>query len=89
MNFELVLIIILLFVNIPFYKFLFRLFFVDKDDYDEAIRYSFTPNFISFFRGEYWEDKINTARLQFYILICIGIVVLEYFLINKLIDYFR
>lgn len=89
MTFELVTIIVLFLLNIPIYKFLFRIFFVDENDYNESIRHTFTPNIISFFRGEYWKDRINTARLQFFILICIGIVVLEYILLNKLIDVFR
>lgn len=89
MTFELVMIIVLFLLNIPIYKFLFRIFFVDENDYNESIRHTFTPNIISFFRGEYWKDRINTARLQFFILICIGIVVLEYIVLNKLIDVFR
>lgn len=89
MTFELIMIIVLFLLNIPLYKFLFRIFFVDENDYNESIRHTFTPNIISFFRGEYWKDRINTARLQFFILICIGIVVLEYILLNKLIDVFR
>lgn len=89
MTFELVMIIVLFLLNIPIYKFLFRIFFVDENDYNESIRHTFTPNIISFFRGEYWKDRINTARLQFFILFCIGIVVLEYIVLNKLIDVFR
>ncbi|MGG1638675.1 hypothetical protein MHH56_11635 [Paenibacillus sp. FSL K6-3182] len=89
MTFELVMIIVLFLLNIPIYKFLFRIFFVDENDYNESIRHTFTPNIISFFRGEYWKDRINTARLQFFILICIGIVVLEYIVLNKIIDVFR
>ncbi|NIK79761.1 hypothetical protein FHS15_004928 [Paenibacillus castaneae] len=89
MNYELIMIIVLLFLNIPIYKFLFRIFFEDENDYNESIRHTFTPNIISLFRGEYWRDRTNTARLQFYILICIGIVVLEYIVLNKLINIFR
>ncbi|MDH6430642.1 hypothetical protein BSK49_19605 [Paenibacillus odorifer] len=86
---SLVMIILLLFLNIPVYKFLFRVFFVDNDDYNESIRHTFTPNIISLFRGEYWKDRMNTARLQFFILICGGIVVLEYLVLHKIIDIFR
>lgn len=89
MTFELIMVIVLLLLNIPIYKFIFRIFFEDEGDYNESIRHTFTPNIISLFRGEYWKDRINTARLQFYILICVGIVVLEYFILNKLIDIFR
>ncbi|CAH1057757.1 hypothetical protein [Paenibacillus pseudetheri] len=89
MSLELVMIILLLFLNIPVYKFLFRVFFVDNDDYNETVRHTFTPNIISLFRGEYWKDRMNTARLQFFIIICGGIVVLEYIVLIKIIAVFR
>ncbi|MEK5254812.1 hypothetical protein NST74_15230 [Paenibacillus sp. FSL F4-0125] len=89
MRLELVIIIFLLFLNIPVYKVLFRVFFADNDDYNETVRHSFTPNIISLFRGEYWKDRLNTARLQFFIMICVGIVVLEYLVLTKIIDIFR
>ena len=89
MSLELVMIILLLFLNIPVYKLLFRVFFVDNDDYNESIRHTFTPNIISLFRGEYWKDRMNTARLQFFIIICGGIVVLEYIVLIKIIAVFR
>lgn len=86
MTYGLVMIIVLLLLNIPIYNFLFRFFFENEHDYNESIRHTFTPNIISLFRGEYWRDRFNTARLQFYILICIGVVVLEYIMLNKFID---
>lgn len=87
MRLELVIIIFLLFLNIPVYKVLFRVFFVDNDDYNETVRHTFTPNIISLFRGEYWKDKLNTTRLQFFIMICVGIVVLEYLVLNKVMKF--
>ncbi|MBY3620966.1 hypothetical protein HGO21_15545 [Acinetobacter sp. CUI P1] len=86
MSFDLVMIIFLLFLNIPVYKVLFRVFFVDNDDYNETIRHTFTPNIVSLFRGEYWKDRMNTARLQFFIILCAGIIVLEYLILNKVIE---
>ena len=89
MSLDLVMILFLLFLNIPVYKLLFRVFFVDNDDYNESIRHTFTPNIVSLFRGEYWKDRMNTARLQFFIIICGGIVVLEYIVLIKIIAVFR
>lgn len=71
---SLVMIILLLFLNIPVYRFLFRVFFVDNDDYNESIRHTFTPNIISLFRGEYWKDRMNTARLQFLYSFAVGLL---------------
>jgi hypothetical protein len=88
MNVQLVILIVLLFLNIPLYKALFRLFFVDDNDYNQSIKHVFTPNIISLFRGEYWQDRLNTLRLQFFVLLCIGIVFLEFFLIRYAISLF-
>lgn len=88
MDVQLVILIVLLFLNIPLYKALFRLFFVDDNDYNQSIKHAFTPNIISLFRGEYWQDRLNTIRLQFYVLLCIGIVFLEFFLIRYAISLF-
>ncbi|NOU94210.1 hypothetical protein GC093_13425 [Paenibacillus sp. LMG 31456] len=87
MDWEILIVIILLIINYPVYKLLYRLFFYDADEFDESVRYSFTPNFISFFRGEYWEDKMSTFKLQMYIFSCIIIIFLEFILFNKIIGY--
>lgn len=51
---EVVIIITLLIINtFTVYRFLFNLIFSDKDDFSDSLRYSFTPNIFSFFRGEY------------------------------------
>ena len=43
-----IILIILVIVNIfTVYKFLFNAIFRNSDDFAEAVRYSFTPNFIS------------------------------------------
>lgn len=89
MTADLIIILVLVVLNIPVYRFLYRLFFADDDDYRQSVKYIFTPNFVSFFRGEYWKDKIDSARVKFYILFCAMAIVLEYVLISKAIHYFR
>lgn len=88
MNWNILILILLLVINYPVYRFLFNWFFYDEDEFEESVRYSFTPNFISFFRGEYWKDKFSTMRLKVYTISCIAVVVLEFVLINKVIAFF-
>ncbi|TDF99438.1 hypothetical protein E1757_06190 [Paenibacillus piri] len=87
MNWNFLIIVILFVINFPVYRFIFRLFFSDADDFDESVRYSFTPNFISFFRGEYLQDKLGTMRLKFFVFICVVVIVVEFMLINQLFDF--
>lgn len=89
MSLEGIAVIVLILVNIPVYRFLFRLFFVDEEDYDKSVKYVFTPNLLSLFRGEYFKDRMATARLKFYIFLCAIVVILEYLLLDKAMDYFR
>lgn len=89
MNGNIVIILIMLFViNYPVYRLLFRWFFYDEDEFAESVTYSFTPNFISFFRGEYWKDKFSTMKLRVYTIACIAVVVLELIIVTKIIEWF-
>lgn len=53
-------------------KLLFRLFFDDSEEFWECVRYSFTPDVFSLFKGEYWEDKFKSLKLGVFLAICIG-----------------
>jgi len=53
-------------------KLLFRLFFEDAEDFWECVRYSFTPDVFSLFKGEYWEDKLKSMKLGLFVVVCIG-----------------
>ncbi|GAA4849107.1 hypothetical protein GCM10023310_29310 [Paenibacillus vulneris] len=89
MNWNILIIIVLLVINYPLYRFLFSLFFYDEDEFEQSVKYSFTPNFISFFRGEYWKDKFSTMRLQAYSTTCILLVVIEFAIIHYILQLFR
>jgi hypothetical protein len=88
MDWNIIIILILLVVNFPIYRFLHGLIFSSLEDSDESLRYSLTPNIISFFRGEYLEDKIGTMRLSFYLFLCAIPIFLEYKIIDWIIGYF-
>ncbi|WP_010501235.1 hypothetical protein [Paenibacillus elgii] len=82
-------IIALVIINFPVYRFIYKLIFSDPEDFDESVKFSFTPDFISFFRGKYWQDKWGTFKLQMYILLCLVVVLLEYMLLSQVIGYFH
>lgn len=68
--------IVLLVVNIPVYKFL-----------QESVRYTFTPNLYSLFKGEYFKDRMAEARLSFFVVCCVLVVMAQYFMIQAVIDW--
>ena len=41
----------------------FRLMFPSNDEFAESVKYSFTPNLISLFKGEYGKDVMAELRL--------------------------
>jgi hypothetical protein len=69
--------VILGIVNIPVYVFLAKLFFNTWDELGEAIAFWITPDIISAFRGEFWEDWWAELKLGVWILSCVGIVSAE------------
>lgn len=79
--------IVLLVVNIPVYKFLYKLFFRNEDDFQESVRYTFTPNLYSLFKGEYFKDRMAEARLSFFVVCCVLVVMAQYFMIQAVIDW--
>ena len=74
--------VVLLIVNIPLYKIIFKAMF------KESVRYSFTPDLFSLFRGQYWKDQIGEAKLSFFIIACISAIAFEYFIIKAVIGIF-
>ena len=65
--------VVLAVCNFPIYILIGKVIFKDRDDFWEAVRFWFTPNFISFFRGEYWRDRFAEMKLGFFILCCVGV----------------
>lgn len=78
------LLIILAVVNIPVYLYLGKLFFGDWAGFWEVVRFWFTPDIISAFRGEYWEDWSAELKLGIFLVGCGAIVYGEYLLISKI-----
>lgn len=75
--------IILIIVNIPVYFVLGKLFFPTWEDFKEAVLFWITPDIISAFRGEFWEDWWAELKLGWWLLSCILFVIGESYLIGK------
>lgn len=73
--------IVLIFVNIPLYKRIFRLFFQSYEDFQEAFRYAATPDLISLIKGRFWKDQVSESRLSGFFFLCIAAVGLEFWMV--------
>lgn len=71
-------------INIPLYLYIGKMFFDDWDGFIDDVKFWFTPEIISAFRGEYWNDVFAEFKLFVYFLCCGLIVFAEYHLIMKL-----
>ena len=78
-----IIIIVLAFLNIPVYLFLGKVLFGCWDNFWEAVRFWIQPDSISLFKGEYGEDFFAELKLGFFILLCIGSVAGEFYLIHR------
>ncbi len=78
------LLIVLVIINYPIYKLLFNQFFDSSEDFYECLRYYFTPDLFSLFRGEYLKDRFSEMRLGFFILLCGVFVFIEFIVIKSI-----
>jgi hypothetical protein len=64
--------------NIPVYLGLGSIFFGDFADFFECLRFWFTPDWISLFRGEWIEDRWSETKLFLFVLLCLAALYGEY-----------
>ena len=57
-------------VNVPLYLYLGRFFFGDWESFLRCVRFWFTPDALSFFRGEWDEDRWSEMKLGLFFLLC-------------------
>ena len=77
------LIIILAIGNIPIYFLLGKVLFTDKEGFFEAIKFWFKPDILSWFNGEYWDDRTAEFKLGMLLLGSVMVVVGEYQFITR------
>ena len=59
-------------------RWLFRWIFDDWQDFLDCLRLSLTPDLISLFRGEYWEDLKQSFKLTLFLAAALGSGALTY-----------
>lgn len=82
---EVIVVIALLVVNIPIYKIIFRLVFKDVDDFNESVKYSFTPDIFSLIKRRFWKDQFGELKLSFFIFLVFMLILTEYIFIITII----
>ena len=76
---------ILAVVNAPAYWMLYKLLFTNVDELVEAIRFYFTPDVISWVRGEYHEDLWAELKLAVLVFVSGACVFGEYVALSSLV----
>lgn len=74
-------IIVLSIINIPLFIRLFRCLFPNRQDFFKCIKYFFTPDLYSLFKGEYIKDRSHEFMIGFFVMGCGVMIAFEYFLI--------
>jgi hypothetical protein len=75
-------IVLLIFVNIPVYKKIAGLFFKEKASLDKAIHYYIRPSIISLFKGDLDKDIAHEFTLIVVIFLCVVITGGEYVILS-------
>ena len=63
---------------------LFKWIFDDGDDFWDCVKFSFTPNLFSFFRGQYFDDMKQSLKLSCFCFAIGGAAWLTYRLIDAI-----
>jgi hypothetical protein len=66
---------LLMVLNAPVYLLLGRLFFGDFAGFFRSLRYVLTPDLFSALRGEFWDDRWESAKFLAWVVVS-GLVVL-------------
>ena len=74
-------------LNVPVYLWMGWLFFDSWDGFVESLRYAATPDIISAFRGEYWDDRWEELKMFFFIGACGVCLAAEYLLLRHVLGW--
>ncbi|MCB2290751.1 hypothetical protein LGK97_13475 [Clostridium sp. CS001] len=76
----------LIWLDMHLFKIYYRYIFNDKDDFQNSVKYTLTPDIFSLFKGEYFKDKFSEAKLSGLILFCIITIFIEILIVRKLFN---
>lgn len=77
---------LLIILDLRLFKIYFDLVFADKEDFHNSVKYNFTPDIFSLFRGEYLKDRLAELKLSLFIFLCIITIALEMILVSRILD---
>ncbi len=71
-------------VDLPLFFFIGKMLYADLGEFFEGIFFWLTPDIVSMFRGEFWDDCWAEVKLFVFAGACVGVLVGEYFLYVQL-----
>ena len=77
-------VVIAIVVGVVAATLLFPIFFRDRDDFTECLKYSLTPDIVSLFRRRLLEDWFHSYRLSFYLFASSACGIGAYYLVSSL-----
>lgn len=81
------LIFVLIILNMPLYKYVFKKIFISKEDFQEAVKFTLTPDIFSLFKGRYFSDRIGEYKIGMFIFICCLTIFLEYSILDMIFKF--
>ncbi len=85
---KIIILAILAVINIPMYRWSFKTIFGNMEGFYECLKYDFTPDIVSLFRGRLLQDMAAEWKLSSFILMNMLLFVIEYMFISKLLGIF-
>jgi hypothetical protein len=73
---------LLIWLDLHLFKIYFGLIFNNKEDFHDSIKYTFTPDLFSLFKGKYLKDQFAEFKLCTFVFLCIVTIVLEVSLVS-------
>lgn len=55
---------LLIWLDIHLFKVYYKVFFNDKDDFKNSMKYTLRPDIFSLFKGEYIKDRVAETKLS-------------------------
>ena len=78
-------VLVLVILNFPLFVWVGKLFFFSTmDDFLEAVKYTFTPDLVSWLFGEYLRDVWTSLKLSVFLLTYAGAIYVEYHLVKAI-----
>jgi hypothetical protein len=71
------LIVVFAMVDAPLIYLAYRVIFRDAEEFLESLRFWLTPDILSAFRGEFWEDWWAEMKLGLFVAATAGLIMVE------------